>query len=68
MLRFLATKALVRLCYDEWGASDVNRAKAYAAHFRHKEIVQLCRDVWGASEVNSAVYGNLNHVFMFGYS
>jgi hypothetical protein len=46
----------------------VNRAKAYAAHFRHKEIVQLCRDVWGASEVNSAVYGNLNHVFMFGYS
>jgi hypothetical protein len=41
-------EAIVRLCHDEWGASDINRAMAEA-------IVRMCHDEYGAADIDRAV-------------
>jgi hypothetical protein len=42
-------EAIVRLCHDEWGASNVdsvNKAMSWAASKGQEAIVRLCHDEW----------------------
>jgi hypothetical protein len=39
-------EALVRLCHDEWHASNVNTAMAAAAGGGYEALVRLCHDDW----------------------
>jgi len=46
---------IVRLCHDEWGAFDVDRAMIHAAAGGHEHIVRLCHDDYGATDMNRAM-------------
>jgi hypothetical protein len=45
---------IMRLCHDEWGATDLDWAMAEAVRGGHEAIVQLCLD-WGVSDVDIAI-------------
>ena len=46
---------IMRLCHEEWGTPNVQRAMVEAAGGGHEAIVRLCHDKWGAFNVNSVM-------------
>jgi len=51
----------MRLCHDEWGASNVNNAMCCAASSGHTDLVRICYDEWGATNIEPAIEIAIRH-------
>jgi len=47
---------VLRLCMEEWHATNVNGAFYYAVQYGHQRIACICREEWGATNVDEALH------------